>query len=412
MIIPLKDAVASSCGGKAGILGILLRHGLPVPDGFVVTFDAYRSAARGLNLDSPAGESSGLDATQHLMETLPLPAELRAQLARRLNEFGHPPVAVRSSGDNEDTVDRSGAGQHESVLGVRGVTEVADAIRATWASLHSARAIGYRGAFGEDQISGDPTMAVLIQRLVNAEVSGVMFTPASPDGTTKIEASWGLGPSVVGGAVTPDAYRVAADGTITGTIATKQTRIDRVGTQLATTTVPARSRHRPSLDDATLTRLSRLGQKIAAVLAGPQDVEWALTGDRLWILQARPITATAPPTPSGAPAVAPCTVTGTPASPGAVTGTARIVRGPDDFTRVQAGDILICPYTDPAWTPLLRHAAGVVTETGGALSHAAIVARELRIPAVLGIPNATTTIHDGTDITIDGATGAVTTTVT
>jgi pyruvate,water dikinase len=105
-------------------------------------------------------------------------------------------------------------------------------------------------------------------------------------------------------------------------------------------------------------------------------------------------------------------LTGTPASHGIVTGTARIVRGPADFPRVRPGDILVCPFTDPAWTPLLRIAAGVVTETGGVLSHAAIVARELRIPAVLGIPDATTTIHDDTLVTINGTTGTVTTTDT
>jgi pyruvate,water dikinase len=155
-------------------------------------------------------------------------------------------------------------------------------------------------------------------------------------------------------------------------------------------------------------RLARLGQRIAAARGGAQDVEWAISGGSIWILQARPVTA-ALPAPSAASSSAGA-LAGTPGSHGTATGTARIVRGPGDFSRVHPGDILICPYTDPAWTPLLRVAAGVVTETGGVLSHAAIVAREYRIPAVLGIPNATTRLHDGTTVTIDGTAGTVATT--
>lgn len=149
------------------------------------------------------------------------------------------------------------------------------------------------------------------------------------------------------------------------------------------------------------------------MLGGAQDIEWAIADGKIWILQARPVTA-APPPPSLAEALAtsPAALTGTPGSHGSVTGTAWIVRGPGDFSRVHRGDILVCPYTDPAWTPLLRIVAGVVTETGGILSHAAIIAREHRIPAVLGAPNATTRIHDGITITVDGTTGTVTTTNT
>jgi pyruvate,water dikinase len=390
MIVPLGDAVANTSGGKAGALGALLRAGMPVPDGFVVPFEVYRAAVH------DAG---------------PLPVRLADTLARGLDGIGDAPVAVRSSASSEDTVHTSAAGQHESILAVRGVAEIADAVRSCWASLHSSRAISYRDAREEDHHAGDPAMAVLVQRLVDAEVSGVMFTPAEPEGVTEIEGSWGLGPSVVGGTVTPDSYRVAADGSITRTIADKRTRLDRDGapfaTGLVTRDVPALDRDRATLDDATVVRLARLGQEAAALLGGPQDIEWAIAGDRIWILQARPLTATPPPLRSGAPVASLASLMGTPASHGTATGTARIVRGPGDFARVRPGDILVCPFTDPAWTPLLRIAAGVVTEAGGVLSHAAIVARELRIPAVLGVQDATTTIHDGISIAIDGAAGTV-----
>ncbi|MEU6781294.1 PEP/pyruvate-binding domain-containing protein [Nonomuraea angiospora] len=400
MIVPLVEAVSDTCGGKAGALGALLRAGLPVPDGFVVSYDAYRAAVRDLDI----GEPGDPDAMRPAIEARPVHASVIDALGRALDQLGDPPVAVRSSAANEDTGQASAAGQHESFLAVRGVGEVADAVRACWASLFSPRAIDYRR---DDRPSDDLAMAVIVQRHLDAEVSGVMFTPADPCGATEIEASWGLGPSVVGGTVTPDAYRVAQDGSVTRAIADKRTRLDRRGTGLVVSDVPASARDRPAIDDTTATRLARLGGEIAALRGGPQDIEWAIADGRTWILQARPVTAAPPPPPppSGAPIGA---LSGTPGSRGTVTGTARIVRGPGDFARVHPGDILVCPFTDPAWTPLLRIAAGVVTETGGVLSHASIVARELGIPAVLGVPDATGRLHDGTVITIDGTTGAVT----
>ncbi|GLX05950.1 PEP/pyruvate-binding domain-containing protein [Microbispora sp. NBRC 16548] len=407
------EAVADTCGGKAGALGALLRAGLPVPDGFVVPFAAYLAAVRDLDLGRFAGEPDDVDAVRRTIEARPVRAAVIDALGRALDEIGDPPVAVRSSAAREDTGQASAAGQHESFLAVHGVGAVAEAVRACWASLFSPRAIAYRAASGrDDQPSDDLLMAVIVQRHLDAEVSGVMFTPADPDDATRIEASWGLGPSIVEGKVTPDAYRVAEDGSVARTVADKQKRLDRRGTRLVIRDVPTAARNQPTVDDATAAQLARLGKQIAAALGGPQDIEWAIADGRIWILQARPVTA-APPPPtshSGASDIPAATLTGTPGSHGTVTGTARIVRGPGDFARVRPGDILVCPFTDPAWTPLLRIAAGVVTETGGVLSHAAIVAREHAIPAVLGIPNATSRLRDDTVITVDGATGTVTAT--
>lgn len=404
------EAAADTCGGKAGTLGALLRAGLPVPDGFVLSFAAYRAAVGDLDLRRLADESDDLDEARQAIQARPLHATVIDALGRTLDQLGDPPVAVRSSAADEDTGQGSAAGQYESFLAVRGVSEVADAVRACWASLLSPRAIGYRAASGrDDQPSDDLVMAVIVQRHLDADVSGVMFTPADPNDATEIEASWGLGPSIVGGTVTPDAYRIAEDGPITRTVADKRTRLDRRGTQLVVRDVPTRARHQPTIDDATATHLAELGKRIAAVLGGPQDIEWAIVDGRTWVLQARPVTA-APPSPSQVWETPPATLTGTPGSHGTVTGTARIVRGPADFARVHPGDILVCPFTDPAWTPLLCIAAGVVTETGGVLSHAAIVAREHAIPAVLGIPNATSRLREEAIITIDGTAGTVTAT--
>src|SRR5690606_22920080 len=224
---------------------------------------------------------------------------------RALAELGEPPVAVRSSASGEDGARASAAGQHESFLAVCGAGAVAEAVRACWASLYSPRAVGYRAASG----GGDPVMAVIVQRQVDAEVSGVMVT-GEP---TRIEASYGLGPSVVEGKVTPDSYAVTADGPVSRTIADKRTRLDRRGTRLVTTDVPAHARNRPAIDDATARRLAAVGERIAAVLGGQQDIEWAITGDDLWILQSRPVTAALPPPLSrGNASTTP--LTGTPAA--------------------------------------------------------------------------------------------------
>lgn len=404
MLVPLAQAARETCGGKAAALGVLLRDGLPVPDGFVVPFDAYR-------------------------ETPPDDA-LRDALDRALRSLGSPAVAVRSSAAGEDTAESSAAGQHESVLAVHGPDDVAHAVRTCWASLRSPRATAYRNgraapashdapdrwtpadgpggaaATGLPVPTHEPAMAVLVQRLVDADVAGVLFTPATAGAATEVEASWGLGPSVVGGSVSPDRYRVAPDGAVVRAVGDKATRLDRAGGRLVARDVPPHERGASTLDDATAVGLARLGQRVADLLGGPQDVEWAIVEGRPWILQARPVTASPPSGPPGTGAP-PGALRGTAGSSGVATGPARIVRGPGDFSRVRPGDILVCPFTDPAWTPLLRIAAGVVTDVGGVLSHAAIVARERRIPAVLGVVGATGLIADGDRVTVDGAAGTV-----
>ena len=354
MVVPLAEATVDAYGGKAGGLGALIRAGLPVPDGVVV----------------PDGAAAD-------------------ELGQWLHRMGNPLVAVRSSAANEDTALTSAAGQHDSFLGVRGLAAVLDAVRACRASVWSPRAVAYRDG------AEAPPMAVIVQLQVDADVSGVMFTG---DDATTIEASWGLGPSIVEGRVTPDRYEVA-HGRVTRTIADKRTTLTLTGTQQ----VPTARRCSPTLSDATAVHLATLAHQAAAALGAPQDLEWAIAANTPWLLQSRPITAQPPTTPVS-------TTTGlhgTPGSRGTATGPARIVRGPADFVYVRPGDILVCPFTDPAWTPLLSIAAGVITEQGGVLSHAAIVAREHQIPAVLAVPDATRRIPDGARVTVNGTTGQI-----
>jgi pyruvate,water dikinase len=382
MLVPLSAAFAATCGGKAAGLGALIRAGLPVPDGVVIPFDP-----RGAGADDPRG--AGFDDRLGEAET----DELRGWLM----SAGDPVVAVRSSASNEDTALTSAAGQHDSFLGVQGIDAVVDAVRACRTSRWSPRATAYRNG------AEPPSMAVVIQQHIDADISGVLFTPTDPTAPTVIESSWGLGPSVVEGRVTPDRYQVLA-GAVTRTIADKPTLLDRDGSH----PVPADQRRTPTLTDATALNLATLAQQAAAIFGAPQDIEWAIANTTTWLLQSRPITAH-PPTPTEPTMAEPseATLTGTPASKGTAIGPARIVRGPADFLHVRPGDILVCPHTDPAWTQLLRVAAGVITESGGILSHAAITAREQSIPAVVGVPHATTRIPTGATVDLDGSTGAV-----
>lgn len=389
MLTILRDARADSCGGKATALATLLRDGLPVPDGFVVPVAAYRTAR------AASGQ--------------PVSHAVRDALAEQLARLGPGPVAVRSSAVSEDSSSGSAAGQYQSVLAVRGTRAVAEAVQACWASASSARAADYWHQMGGKFAALEPQMAVLVQRHIDAEASGVMFTPARPGGSTVIEACWGLGPSVVGGTVTPDTIEIASDGGIWRRVVRKTRRLDRGDRELISRAVPPERQLLPAVDDATATSLAALGGRIADIFGQPQDVEWAVAAGKVWILQSRPITAPLPSLPRPGPTAGAASWVGTPGSHGSVTGTARVLHGPSDFPRLQPGDVAICPHTDPAWTPLFRIAAAVVTETGGALCHAAIVARECGIPAVLGVPEATTRIQDGARVTINGTAGTITT---
>ncbi|MEU4601646.1 PEP/pyruvate-binding domain-containing protein [Kribbella sp. NPDC023972] len=394
MIVSLDAATPLEAGGKAAVLGALARAGFPVPPGFVVPAGVYRAVTSGLSLPAVLAER-GPEDVRRLIEAAAFPSELIAELTDALRRLGDDAVAVRSSGSSEDGAVASAAGQHDSFLGVRGQAAVAQRLVATWASLWSDRAVAYRGA-------GEAEMGVVVQRQIDAEVAGVLFTGS----TTVIEASWGLGESVVRGVVTPDAYTVTAAGVVDRRMGDKQTRIDRGENGTITTQVPPEAAGRLCLDDQQLVRLAQLGQDVAEHLGAPQDIEFALKNNEIWLLQARPITAPISQTPAGRSAAG-GDLHGTGGSSGRVSGTARVVHGPEDFRRVRRGDILVCRFTDPAWTPLFGVVAGVVTETGGRLSHAAIVAREHRIPAVLGVPGAMTTLHDGQQLTLDGAAGTI-----
>lgn len=392
----LSDSHDGRSGGKARSLARLLRAGFPVPDGFVVYVDADRSFA------------SQFDDT------------VRDRIDLELSRLGDPAVAVRSSAADEDKADASAAGMYDTFLGVRGTDEVCAAIVSCARSADSVRIRDYRrrGGGAEDPAT---VMSVLVQVLIEAEVSGVMFTPRRVNEPTRIESSWGLGLSVVNGGLTPDSYEVGRAGAITATLGIKKVRTDAVDAQNGTTTTSVANELQTvrTLSDEALLGLESLGARVSAVFGGPQDIEWAIADGTIWIVQSRPVTAVLPPLPGTGPVMdsgpvvnsvllPAATLDGTPGSHGVVTAPARIVSGLSAFSDVKPGEVVICSFTDPSWTPLFSIAAGVITEVGGALSHAAIVAREYGIPAVLGVTSARVRIANGDLITIDGTAGTIT----
>jgi len=280
--------------------------------------------------------------------------------------------AVRSSAHGEDGHAASYAGQFRTMLNVP-ATEAAAAVRRTAASVHDAGT--YAAATGAPAVR---RMAVIVQRMLDPVASGVAFTrhPVTGARSTVVEAVQGPGDRYMAGEVAPQRW---LDGEPTGArvLTAEQAR-----------------------------RVAREAGRVEELLGGGQDVEWAITADgRLWLLQARPITTTgraAVPSPAAGRVLA----TGTPAGPGTAAGPLRVVAGLDDFARFRPGDVLVCRATSPAWTPLLARAAAVVTETGGVLAHAAIVARELRIPAVTDVP-AATGLPDGAGVVVDGTRGTI-----
>ncbi|SNS69631.1 pyruvate, water dikinase [Asanoa hainanensis] len=355
-VVPLVDA-GPECGGKAHALAVLMRAGLPVPDGFVVV-----------------GPTDPEEIVGRLRGTA---------------------VAVRSSGLAEDSAAASFAGQLETVLGARGPAEVLAAVRRCAASAGTDRARGYRAHLG---LADEADVPVIVQELIPADRAGALFTrdPRTGADAVVVNASWGLGESVVSGVVVPDEVVVSAAG-VRVVVGSKQTRLDLRAQGLVRTPVPAPDRNRPCLAPDEVDRLVALGRRCAEVASRPQDVEWAIDGDRIWLLQSRPITAFGPPL-----------ATGVPSGSGRATGPARLVRSVDEFARVRPGDVLVCRATDPTWTPLFRLVAAVVTESGGVLSHAAIVAREFGIPAVVGADRAMVDLTDGAPVTVDGIAGTVT----
>ena len=418
----------ASVGGKGANLGELTRAGLPVPDGFVVTAEAYldaldragireRVCRRSAELDSSDDAALAVAASelQTLVGRVALPEELRLEVLSAYGRLGQDAfVAVRSSATGEDTATTSFAGMNESFTNVRGDTELLESIVRCWASLFGERACSYRAAQG---VTDEPAIAVVVQRMADADRSGVMFTADPTTGDPDhivIEAAFGQGEVVVGGQVEPDTYVVSKTGPtlLTTRVGAKEFRVvrgaDGHDLRVEHDAQTASSR---VLTDAEVLELARFGARIEASYGAPQDTEWVIENGTILFVQSRPIT-TGMERPSATPGGSgtepgPPLVTGLGTAPGVAAGRVRVLHTPAEGNLLEAGEILVAPMTNPDWVPVIRRAGALVTDSGGITCHAAIVSRELGVPCIVGARTATEVLTDGMLVTVDAGAGAV-----
>jgi pyruvate,water dikinase len=446
----LSVADVGLVGGKGANLGELTRAGFPVPDGFVVTSRAYRETLeRGGIAGWVASRAGDADPDDEAMlagvagdlrariRALPVPDEIREEVLAGYHALGNGSgpalVAVRSSATAEDTAGTSFAGMNQTFTDVRGDDAVLDAVRDCWASLYGERVLAYRAdrraAGADDGSAGEPALAVVVQRMVNSDRSGVMFSvnPATGDADrVVIEAAFGLGEVVVSGQVEPDTYVLSKDGA--GGPAPVSTRIGRQsheivrgpdGRDVRVELSPAEGARRVLTDDEAAD-LARLAVRVERHYGTPQDMEWAVEAGRTYLVQSRPITAmgprggtrtaTGPDARGGADQAAGVPgplLSGLAGAPGVASGPARILRSPADGDQLRDGEVLVAEMTSPDWVPVMRRAAAIVTDSGGITCHAAIVAREMGLPCVVGARTATSTLATGQVVTVDGTRGEV-----
>jgi pyruvate,water dikinase len=316
-------------------------------------------------------------------------------------------VAVRSSATAEDMEDASFAGQQDTYLNVQR-DDLIERVKECWASLFTKRACVYRER--NDISHEDAEMAVVVQEMVDATISGVLFTndPVSGDDEMTIESAWGLGEGVVSGEVTPDRFVVDGDtgNLITTDLSTKRQQYTWNGDETELIAVAEGKQEVRTLTDDQIQALWTKAQEITDYFGEPQDIEWAIDDGELYILQSRPITSiTSSATADTETGVL---VEGLGASPGTAAGTVRFIRQIDETDRVTGDDILVTSVTTPDMVPAMQRAAAVITDEGGMTSHAAIVSRELGVPSVVGATNATEILNDGQEVTVDGEKGVIT----
>ncbi|MCB1893885.1 MAG: phosphoenolpyruvate synthase [Zoogloeaceae bacterium] len=448
-VIPFEELRMSDVeqvGGKNASLGEMISQ-LPasvrVPGGFATTAVAYREF---LEHEGLAGriqarlETLDVDDVDELARTgaeirgwivdTPFPQRLEGEIKaayERLTTEGEGSFAVRSSATAEDLPDASFAGQQESFLNIHGYENILHAIKEVFASLYNDRAIAYRVHKGFTH--AEVALSAGVQRMVRSDIgaSGVMFTMDTEsgfDGVVFITASYGLGETVVQGAVNPDEYYVHKPTLALGKPSVVRRNLGsklikmvfsenrKAGRSTITVDVPEAERNRFSLNDADVLELARYAVIIEQHYGRPMDIEWGKSGDdgKLYILQARPETVKS--RQSGnvmekyrLKQYGKRLTHGRAIGQKIGVGPVRVIHSASEMNRVQTGDVLVTDMTDPNWEPVMKRAAAIVTNRGGRTCHAAIIARELGIPAIVGCGNATEVLDEGDSVTVSCAEG-------
>jgi pyruvate,water dikinase len=433
-------------GGKNASLGEMISNlsnlGVTVPGGFATTSAAYRAFLATDSLDKRISDvlddldvddigalkEAGQSIRQWIMDT-PLPERLRADVEKAWEEMSAGQdiaVAVRSSATAEDLPDASFAGQQETFLNVRGMGNLVDALHQVFASLYNDRAIAYRVHQGFDHKL--VALSVGVQTMVRSDVgaAGVIFTLDTETGfrdAVFITASYGLGETVVQGAVNPDEFYVFKPALENGhhpilrkNIGSKAIKMvysndPTPGKTVETVDVDEADSHSFCISDEEVIELARMAVTIEKHYDRPMDIEWGKDGNdgKLYILQARPETVQSRSgrtiqrfTLKNRSKVVSC---GRSIGQKIGIGTAKVINDVSEMSRIHPGDVLVSDMTDPDWEPVMKRAAAIVTNRGGRTCHAAIIARELGIPAVVGCGDATETIADGSDVTVSCAEG-------
>jgi len=429
-------------GGKGANLGEMINAKIPVPEGFCVTAQAYfyylektglKRKIQELLSELNAENNKELNKVSREIKTLilknPLPKELADEIREAYFKLGGFPVAVRSSATAEDLPDASFAGQQATFLNMDGREEVVDAVLKCYTSLFEARAIYYRqvNKFNHMKVG----LSAVIQNMIQSEKSGIMFTvdPISQNETQLvIEAGYGLGEAIVSGSITPDRYVFDKQ---TGHI--KEKEIHKQEWMITKAVNGHGDRHvsvgkslkeKQKITDEQIIEIGKLGLKIEEHYKKPQDIEWAIDNDKIYIVQSRPITTLGKKKGEGSkggveknqslqtsnsqlPAKNDILLKGAAASLGLASGPVKIIHKPTEIDKVNKGDVLVTEMTTPDYVPAMRKAIAIVTDTGGRTCHAAIVSRELGIPCVVGTGTATHLLKQGQIISVDGARGLV-----
>jgi len=429
----------SVAGGKGANLAEIYNLRVPVPPGFVITAQAYNYFIEKAGLKNKMKEmldeidyenTKQLDEiTKKLREMIvssEFPTEMRREvigayedlagdkdtpvyeLLRRIPE--HIFVAVRSSATAEDLEDASFAGQQDSFLNIKGTENLIEAIKKCFASLFTSRATYYRHKKGFKH--EETSLAVVVQKMVDSDKSGVVFSkdPSYDNDNVIIESVFGLGVGIVSGMITPDKYLVSRDFEITDRkISDKKIALTRnAGGEEVEVKLTSEKSHSPVLNNLEIKKLAELALKLEFHYNKPQDIEFAIEGKDVYIVQTRAITTIGKNIERSSEEIKGEEIlSGLAASPGVASGKVKIVHTLDDLQKIETGDVLVTKMTNPDMVVTMQKSSAIITDEGGLTAHAAIVSREMGIPCIVGTHEATKKLNDGDIVTVDGFNGKV-----
>ena len=429
-------------GGKGANLAEMYNSKFPVPPAFIITTDAYRffteksgikekidSIIDFINVDNTKELEEKSKEIRTLITKSEMPEELKEEIidsyenlnvdknalqgagrdALHILKYSNEPVfvAVRSSATTEDLEDSSFAGQQETYLNVKGNTELIESVKKVFASLFTARAIYYRKkrGFSKEKFA----LAAVVQKMIDSDRSGVIFSanPVKENDNVVIEAVFGLGEGIVSGRIKPDSYEITRNLEITRKeISYKKIAVTR-NSQGDTQEISLNEEKgkQQALTDGQVKDLARIALKIESHYGRPQDIEFAVESGEIFIVQSRPITTKVKKEEKEIKGKV--ILSGLAASPGVAAGKVKLIHNLSDLSKVKKGDVLVTEMTNPDMVVSMQKASAIITDEGGLTSHAAIVSREMGIPAVVGTDNATKILEEGDEVTVDGFKGVV-----